>query len=131
MYDTALWLHIVTGYVLFAYVLIPVLIPRAAKNSATAGVLVTANRITQYLLIIGFLTGGYMVSKAGYSTLWIVVAIVLLLIMFAMGGMVTKPLKKLAQGDRSVINKAMIFSIVFFVAYLGMMAIMSAPQMLA
>lgn len=130
MYNTSFWVHVVTGYILIAFILIPILIPMAKTNRGVASTIVGMNRIVQYLLVIAFLSGGYMVSKVDFGILWLVAVIILLLIMFAMSGMVTKPLKNLANGQTGDAKKAVIFSLVFLVAYIMMMAIMSSPQLL-
>ncbi|CAM3450676.1 hypothetical protein [Marinicrinis lubricantis] len=132
MYETMKWLHIISAYLLVLYVLIPFLVGAAKRNTGLASFLAGYNRIGQYLLIIAFLAGGYMISQVeGYSTLWIIVAIVLVLVMFAMSGMMGKPLKALKNRDTSSAGKAVTFSIVFIVAYAAIMAIMSNPQWLS
>ncbi|MFD2876579.1 hypothetical protein ACFTAO_12425 [Paenibacillus rhizoplanae] len=58
------------------------------------------NRFAQYGLVIQLLTGGYMMTKGEYSVPWMIIVTVLLLAMFAFGGIMTKPLRLAAAGMR-------------------------------
>ncbi len=82
------------------------------------------NRAAQFALIIAFLTGGYMVSKAPYSILWMVLSIVLFLAIAALSGIMGKRMRlALAEQSGSTIPKqigsiktlSLINGILFFV----------------
>lgn len=122
MYDAMKWIHIIGGIALLFYVAFPFRFFMSTKK--LSGVFVTLNRIGQYLLIVGFVTGGYLIGQVGdYEIGWLVAVIVLLLVMFAMTGMMTKPMKKAASGETldgaaAVWKKLRIFGTVNAVAYL-------------
>lgn len=100
MYEVILTLHVLSAAALGFYLLFPLLSLslRNADGEPRAGMahlLLSLNRFGQYMLIVAFLTGGYMVSKHDYlSIAWMVVVILLLVISFAMAGMLSKPLKR-------------------------------------
>ncbi|GIQ69848.1 hypothetical protein DUZ99_07300 [Xylanibacillus composti] len=102
MYQASYFIHVLSAIVTLFYLLLPFLITsglRAEGNrNKTFGFLVTGNRIGQYVLILVFLSGGYMSSKAGVSIAWTIVATVLILAMFAMTGIMSKPLKSIRSG---------------------------------
>src|SRR5690606_21530382 len=86
LYQVMYTVHIVAALALLFYIMLPFL-AGGARNKATAVSLHRANRIGQYVLVLAFLSGGYMVGKADYPVWWMVVSIVLVLVMFAMTGM--------------------------------------------
>lgn len=84
------------------YFLLPFLVSRAGKMSgaALAGyatVLRSANRIAQFLLLFELLTGGYLISKYSYSTIWLILVLLFLVALGAVTGILGVRLKKLAE----------------------------------
>lgn len=87
------------------YLVLPFVLGRVQKLSVPAreGTLSAIggfNRFAQYGLVIQLLTGGYMMTKGEYSVPWMIVVVVLLLAMFALGGIISKPLRLAAAGMR-------------------------------
>ncbi|QYR20385.1 hypothetical protein KZ483_21595 [Paenibacillus sp. sptzw28] len=133
-----LFLHLIGAVGMGFYIVLPVLVGRASKldGAGQAGLaegLVSANRITQYFLVLQFLTGGYLISQGEYQVLWMVLVIVLFLAIAALGGIVTKPLKRIAvdiqsgQSASSHIAKARTLSIVILIIYLVIIYFMAFP----
>ncbi|WP_128894703.1 hypothetical protein [Longirhabdus pacifica] len=125
--------HIIVGLVLLIYTIFPVvLVTISQRGTRFASTMVLINRIGQYLLVVGFLTGGYMVSKFDYTLLWMILAILLLLVMFAMSGMMTKPLKafKKGEGNPALAKKVLIFSVVNALTVIAIVVIMYHPEWL-
>lgn len=102
MYQASYFIHVLSAIVALFYLALPFLAAsgvRADNNrGGTYGFLVTGNRIGQYILVLLFLSGGYMSSKAGVSIAWTIVATVLILAMFALTGIMSKPLKSVRSG---------------------------------
>ena len=98
-------LHMIGTLALGFYLVLPFILGRAEKLSPAAkeGTLSAIggfNRFAQYGLVIQFLTGGYMMTKGDYSVAWMIVVVVLLLAMFALGGIMGKPLRLASAGMR-------------------------------
>jgi hypothetical protein len=122
--------HVLSALALIFYILLPFLAGGAA-NRSTAVALHRANRIGQYVLVLSFLTGGYMVSKADYSVFWMVLAVVLVLVMFAMTGMSGKPFKKLIAGDNpngATLKKLRMFTLIGGLSYVLLLGMMLGPK---
>lgn len=99
------FLHMIGTLALGFYLVLPFVLGRVQKLSVPAreGTLSAIggfNRFAQYGLVVQLLTGGYMMSKGEYSVPWMVVVVVLLLAMFALGGIIGKPLRLAAAGMR-------------------------------
>jgi hypothetical protein len=99
------FLHMIGTLALGFYLVLPFVLGRVEKLSAPAreGTLSAIggfNRFAQYGLVIQLLTGGYMMSQGEYSVPWMIVVVVLLLAMFALGGIIGKPLRLAAAGMR-------------------------------
>ncbi|MFP4974352.1 hypothetical protein ACE6ED_03025 [Paenibacillus sp. CN-4] len=99
------FLHMIGTLAVGFYLLLPFVLGRLEKLSAPAkeGMLsaVTGlNRFAQYGLVIQLLTGGYMMSQGEYSVPWMIIVTLLLLAMFALGGIMGKPLRLAAAGMR-------------------------------
>lgn len=112
MQDFILYLHVLSAVMMGIYLLLPFLAKRVqALESGTAQygflhVLFAMNRAAQFALMIAFLTGGYMVSKAPYSILWMVLSIVLFLAIAALSGIMGKRMRlALAEASGSAISK--------------------------
>lgn len=98
-------LHMIGTLALGFYLVLPFILSRAEKLSVPAreGTLSAVggfNRFAQYGLVIQLLTGGYMMTKGDYSVPWMIVVVLLLLAMFALGGIISKPLRLAAVGMR-------------------------------
>jgi uncharacterized membrane protein len=131
MYDTFKWIHVISAILMIFYVVLPFLAGGAAKPD-TAASLHRLNRIGQYLLIVSILTGGYMVSRAGMSGTWMAAAVIIILVMFAMAGMMSGPLKRLKAGSSGTaesVKKLRTFSIVAAVAFIMLVILMYNPTM--
>lgn len=99
------FLHMIGTLALGFYLVLPFVLGRVEKLSAPAreGTLSAIggfNRFAQYGLVIQLLTGGYMMSQGEYSVPWMIVVVVLLLAMFALGGIIGKPLRLASAGMR-------------------------------
>ncbi|MFF2910213.1 hypothetical protein [Paenibacillus sp. NPDC057934] len=99
------FLHMIGTLALGFYLVLPFILGRAEKLSPAAkeGTLSAIggfNRFAQYGLVIQLLTGGYMMTKGEYSVPWMIIVVVLLLAMFALGGIMSKPLRLAAAGMR-------------------------------
>lgn len=104
-WNVLFFLHMIGTLALGFYLVLPFVLGRAEKLSSAAkeGTLsaVTGfNRFAQYGLVIQLLTGGYMMTKGEYSVAWMIIVVVLLLAMFAIGGIMGKPLRLAAAGMR-------------------------------
>ncbi|WP_313640110.1 hypothetical protein [Paenibacillus sp.] len=104
-WNVLFFLHMIGTLALGFYLVLPFILGRAEKLSSAAkeGTLsaVTGfNRFAQYGLVIQLLTGGYMMTKGDYSVAWMIIIVVLLLAMFALGGIMSKPLRLAAAGIR-------------------------------
>lgn len=135
MYEIMFKLHVISAVSIGFYMLLPFVAARlsgleASKQAGYAGSLVTMNRIAQYILVVTFLTGGAMVSKAPVSTLWWILATILLVVIFAMAGMMSRPLKRLAgqeQNAAAQASKVRTFSVVNALALLLAVILMVNP----
>ncbi|ASA20311.1 hypothetical protein [Paenibacillus donghaensis] len=99
------FLHMIGTLALGFYLVLPFILSGAAKLSAparegTMNAVGGFNRFAQYGLVVQLLTGGYMMSKGEYSIAWMAVVVVLLLAMFALGGIISRPLRVAAAGMR-------------------------------
>ncbi|GAA3401631.1 hypothetical protein ACFFNY_13545 [Paenibacillus hodogayensis] len=129
MYQAMYIIHVLSALALIFYILLPFLAGGAA-NPSTARALSRGNRIGQYVLILAFLSGGYMVGKAQYSVWWMVLAVVLILVMFAMTGMASKPFKKLIAGDTAsgALRKVRMFTLISGISYVLLLGMMLGPK---
>lgn len=124
-----IFLHVFSAVGLGYFLLFPFLTSRLASASdiraGLAAGLAFFNRIGQYVLIVAFLTGGYLVSKYNLSVPWMVSSVVLVLVMFAMTGMMGKPLKAIAGGDNNApVKKIQLFGAINAIALLLIIILM-------
>jgi hypothetical protein len=140
MLKLILFVHLLASIGMGFYLLLPFLVQRLegrqnAVLGGVAGVLVTANRVGQYLLILQFLTGGYMISKADYSYLWMVLTGIIFLAMAACAGMLGKPLKrfrdahlegKSAEGE---VGRIRTLGVLIGVSFAVMIFLMKYPEL--
>jgi hypothetical protein len=104
-WNVLFFLHMIGTLALGFYLVLPFIIGRAEKLSpaakeGTLSAVTGFNRFAQYGLVIQLLTGGYMMTKGDYSVAWMIIIVVLLLAMFALGGIMSKPLRLAAAGLR-------------------------------
>ncbi|KOP67021.1 hypothetical protein AMS62_18545 [Bacillus sp. FJAT-18019] len=105
MWNVTFFLHMVGTAALGFYLILPFVVGGIQKLSlgAQEGAVNTirvANRFAQYGLVIQLLTGGYLMSQDDYSVPWMIIVTILLLAMFAIGGIMGKPLKNALAGIR-------------------------------
>lgn len=130
MYQAMYVTHVLSALALIFYILLPFL-AGGAVNRSTAIALSRGNRIGQYVLVLAFLSGGYMVSKAEYPIWWMVLSVVFVLAMFATTGMASKPFKKLIAGDNAngaSLRKLRIFTLISAISYVVLLAMMLGPK---
>ncbi|WP_340395346.1 hypothetical protein [Paenibacillus sp. FSL E2-0177] len=104
-WNVLFFLHMIGTLALGFYLVLPFILGRAEKLSSgakegTLSAVTGFNRFAQYGLVIQLLTGGYMMTKGDYSVAWMIIVVVLLLAMFALGGIMSKPLRLAAAGIR-------------------------------
>ncbi|QJC54418.1 hypothetical protein HGI30_16370 [Paenibacillus albicereus] len=135
MTQVMVFLHVLGAGGLGFYLILPFLVGRASRlagagQQGLAEGLVTGNKIAQYFLILQFLTGGYLISKADYTVAWMVLSIVLFLAIAALGGIQTKPLKGIVsqiqagQSATASIAKVRTFSFILLILYVVIMYFM-------
>jgi len=100
MTDIVLFLHVLGALTVGFYLLLPFVVRKLAGLNPQAQVgfargIFGMNRIGQWLLIVQFLTGGYLISKYELSVAWMIVVIVLFVALGAMSGMIAGPLKRI------------------------------------
>ncbi|AZN40236.1 hypothetical protein [Paenibacillus albus] len=138
MYDFMLFLHVIGATGMGFYIVLPLMASRASKldGSGQAGLaegLVSANRIAQYFLVLQLLTGGYLMSQNDYKVIWMIIVTLLFLAIAALGGIVTKPLKRIVTAIQSSesasahIAKARVLSMLILVIYLVILYFMKYP----
>ncbi|MEV5025922.1 hypothetical protein [Paenibacillus sp. LPE1-1-1.1] len=139
MDNAMLFLHVLGAVGMGFYIVLPIMIGRASKlaglgQGGLAEGLLSANRIAQYFLILQLLTGGYLMSQADYSVVWMVIIILLFLGIAALGGIISKPLKLVVasiQDGKSAtthIGKARVLSIIVLVLYIAIIYFMMFPM---
>ncbi|MBW7477016.1 hypothetical protein K0T92_20065 [Paenibacillus oenotherae] len=139
MLEFMVLLHTIGAVGMGFYIVMPLLVGKASKlaGAGQAGLadgLISANRIAQYFLIVQLLTGGYLMSKGEYSVLWMILVTLLFLAIAALGGIVTKPLKRIVaaiesgQSATAHIGKARVMSLIVLVLYLVNIYLMQYPM---
>jgi hypothetical protein len=116
------FVHLLGALTVGFYILLPFVTARIGNLQPTAQAgyvrgLQQFNRIGQWLLILQFLTGGYMISKYELSVTWIVTVIVVFLLLGAVTGVLGGPFKRMIQAGEagqsasaSDISRAVLFS---------------------
>jgi hypothetical protein len=97
-----LFLHVLGSLSVGFYLLLPFVATKLAGLNPQAQVgyakgIYGLNRIGQWLLIVQFLTGGYLISKYDLTVTWMIVVIVLFVALGAMSGMLAGPLKRIIE----------------------------------
>ena len=139
MVNFVVFLHVIGAVGMGFYMILPFLIGRASRlaGAGQGGLsegLTSGNRIAQYFLILQFLTGGYLISQAKYSILWMVLVLVLFLAIAAVGGIMSKPLKQISasiqagQSASASIRKAQIMSFIMLAMYVIIIYLMKYPM---
>lgn len=138
MYSFMIFLHVIGAAGLGFYLALPFMAGRASKldGGGQAGLaegLASANRIAQYFLVLQLLTGGYLMSQGDFAVAWMIIVTVLFLAIAAIGGIITKPLKRIAtsiqsgQSASSHIAKVRTLSVVLLLVYLVTIYFMQHP----
>jgi uncharacterized membrane protein len=136
-----LFLHILGAVGMGFYLVFPFLAARISSLAKQAQegyvqALAMANRFGQYLLIIQFLTGGYLIGKYkdSLSPAWMAVSIVLLVIAGALSGIIGGPLKRIVKGTQTgaAIDKDLAkiksFSIILTAVLIAIVILMVYPE---
>ena len=102
MHQFIVFLHILGSISVGFYLLLPFAAPKLAELTADARAgfargMYGMNRLGQWLLIVQFLTGGYLIADANVSTVWIIAVIVLFVVLGAMSGMIGAPLRRIMK----------------------------------
>ena len=106
-------------------------LPDDSARLGSLQVLSKLNRIGQIALLIAFLSGGYLVGRADYPTLWWILATVLVVGIGAMSGIMGGKMKKAAQGGGAVrdkLNTIRTLSVAAGVMYFLVITLMLFPQ---
>lgn len=139
MYKLMLLLHLLASTGMGFYLFLPFLTGRLggrsdAGQAGFVGTLVTFNRVSQYLLIVQLLTGGYLIGQGEYSHVWSGVIGVLFLAIAALAGMMGKPLKRLRdsllenKNAATDASKVRTFGVVIGVLYFVILVLMKYPE---
>lgn len=132
------FLHVLSAVLIGFYLFVPIILMRLSKQSIASSegsvrTLALLNRIGQYVLIVAFLTGGYMVSKFDLSVIWMILSVVLILVMFGLSGVMSKPLKRLVEAygrgeaAEDELRKTVRLSAINAAAFLLILIIMNFP----
>ena len=139
LYFIIRFVHVLGAIAVGYYLLLPFLVSRMGRDSAAVQSgylknLFQMNRIGQYILILQFLTGGYMISQYEYSIWWIVLVIVVFVIVGALAGMMSRPMKKLSaslergESERGQIGKIQTYSTLLAIALIVLVVLMVFPS---
>ncbi|WP_166244642.1 hypothetical protein [Paenibacillus turpanensis] len=137
MLQFLLFLHTLGAIAVGFYLILPFLANRLKGSSGEtlkgyAKGLYLGNRISQWILVPQFLTGGYLISATGggYSVPWMIVVVVLFVIVGAMSGMIGAPLRRISNGisngdaaSRDA-GKVQTFAVIGFVVLLAEIVLM-------
>lgn len=135
MWSAFMLVHILGAVLMGFYGLAPFIAGKlkVAKPAAQEGVLssmITGNRIAQFMLIVNFLTGGYLMTMGEYSVLWMILVTLLFLAIAALSGIMGKGMKRALaaakgeQTDRASLDKTTMFSSIIFILYVVMIVLM-------
>lgn len=135
-------IHVLGAIAVGYYIIMPFLLSRidkipANQQSGYVKVLHTFNRIGQYILILQFITGGYLISKKPYTIAWMVIIIVVFVLLAALAGMMGKPLKRIIEtagtdaGNDSdiqpMVSRLTLFSTFICICFLVLVILMAFP----
>ncbi|WP_429314077.1 hypothetical protein [Paenibacillus mucilaginosus] len=117
MSQVFLYLHVLGAALMGFYLALPFLaarveaLPNGSAQHGFLSVLFSLNRAGQLALIIAFISGGYLVGKGGYPTIWWILAIVLLLAIGAVSGILGGKMRKALSDANGSSIKAQIGAI--------------------
>lgn len=131
--------HVLGAIAVGYYLLLPFLVSRmkrdtAAIQSGTLKSIFTFNRIAQWILILQFITGGYMFSEKEYAIWWIAAVIIVFLIVGAMAGMMAGPMKRLrsalerGESGPNHISRIQVFSTIVAIGVIVLVVLMAFPS---
>ncbi|MFD0679533.1 MULTISPECIES: hypothetical protein [unclassified Paenibacillus] len=111
MHNLFVYLHVLSAILMGVYLMFPFLSMRieALSGAAQVGflnVLYATNRSGQLALVIALLSGGYLVSKSGFSVAWMIVAVVLFLALGGLTGVLGSAMRKALADDNGSSVKA-------------------------
>lgn len=121
-------------YVLFPFLAASLGNANSGSRLSVAKTLSTGNRIVQYLLLIQLITGSHLMfsdTYGGHSSHWEYTGIALVVLLLAFGGMISKPLRKVANDAASgtdvdkAVNKVRGYSIVLSLLFIAEVALMT------
>jgi hypothetical protein len=92
------FVHILGALSVGFYLLLPFIVGKVsslslAAQEGSAVAIRSFNIFAQVGLLIQFITGGYLMSQGDYSVAWMIIVVVLIVALFAISGMMSKPLK--------------------------------------
>ncbi|OAB43260.1 hypothetical protein [Paenibacillus glacialis] len=98
MWTIMSFVHILGALSVGFYLLLPFIVSKMSTLSlpaqeGTAVAIRSFNIFAQVGLLIQFITGGYLMSQGDYSVAWMIVTCVLIIALFAISGMMSRPLK--------------------------------------
>lgn len=140
MVQVLLYLHVLGAIMMGFYLALPFLAARVEALPTGTGqfgflnVLFALNRVGQLALVISFLSGGYLVSKASYSVLWMVLSVVLFLAIGAVSGILGKKMRVAlsdasGSGIKSQIGSIRTLSTVVGVLFFLTVTVMKFPNL--
>lgn len=132
------FLHLLGAIAVGYYILLPMMAGSALKLKGAGregylSSLITLNRVGQYIFILQFITGGYLISKGDYSVLWMVLVIVVFVAIAALAGIMSKPLKRMkaaaanSEGQADESGKIRIFSLLIAIGFIALVVLMFNP----
>lgn len=134
------FIHVLGAIAVGYYIIMPFLLSGIGKIAANqqggyVKVLHIANRVGQYILILQFITGGYLISKAPYTIPWMVIVIVVFVLLAALAGMMGKPLKRIIEAAdtnsgsdvQPLISRLTLFSTLICVCFIILVVLMAFP----
>lgn len=132
------FIHVLGAVAAGYYILLPYLAGRLSGYTLTVQVgylrlLYLLNRVGQYILIVQFLTGGYLISQKAYSYVWIAVVIVVFLLVGGLAGMMARPLRQLRENvengrkDDKNVTKLKVYSALIAIGFIALIVMMAFP----
>lgn len=134
-----LFLHVLGAVGLGYYLVLPFFTTRMKTHTETTlqpflSSLYGTSRIGQYLLIVQFLTGGYLMSQQKYSVLWMVLTTIVFIAVAAVSGIMNKRMKqavkvlKDGKSADSLLGTVKALSFVLSVSMLAVLYVMKFPM---
>lgn len=129
------FIHLLGAITVGYYVMFPLFLMRiikmdhAARSGYVNGIYV-ANRIGQYILILQFVTGGYLIWKNNYSLTWIITVITVFTLLAAFAGLMGKPMRMLmheergAEDVRKIVHRLQYYSVFICLCFIILVILM-------